>query len=115
MTQGLRRIIDVIQRAFWKNRHYPEYFPQKFFCNSHDSSSDAGGYEEIAITQLEQITAYITFINRCDHFTATPIFDHSFDDGNSPSTEWHSVILSGRFEIILGILSNELKSLENIH
>ena len=112
MAQGLRRIVDVTQRAFWKNRHYPEYFPQKFFCNS---SSDAGGYEEIAITQLEQITAYITFINRCDHFTATPIFDHSFDDGNSPSTEWHSVILSGRFEIILGVLSNELKSLENIH
>ena len=114
MAQGLRRIIEITQRPFWKNRLYHEYFPQKFFCNSND---DAGGYEEIAITQLEQITAYITFINRCDHFTATPIFDSSFDDqdGNSLSTEWHSVIMAGRFEIILGILSNELKSLEKPH
>lgn len=108
MAQGLRRIIEIMQSPFWKNRHYPEYFLQKFFCNSNDAG------DEIAITQLEQITAYITFINRCDHFTATPIFDHSFDDqdGNSPSSEWHSVILSGKFERILEILFNELKLLE---
>ena len=108
MREGLTNIVATTLRPFWSNRLYSDYSPQN--CDSISLSTTA---------QLEQITAFLTFINRCDHFTTGPIYFSGaldFTDGSltvessNPAldTAWHDVIVSGLFEIALDKLVAEL-------
>ena len=99
-------------RPFWSNRVYSDYQPQLFDATS---LTTAG--------QLEHITAFFTFIHRCDHFAARPIYfadvldavdyDESLDSKNPAfDSAWHNVIMSGLFEIALDKLAAERDTLK---
>ena len=97
MEKGYKKIQRITKRNFWMNRNYSSFNSDENYA-SEDKISTA--------TTLEEITAYVTFINRSDHFCAR--WDNTF-----PSTAWHGVIMSGRFEAIMDKLVDEFNKMKN--
>lgn len=97
MEKGFKKIQKITRREFWINQEYSNFNP----------SDELNSAEKLATaTILEQVTAYVTFINRSDHWCAR--WDNDF-----PSTAWYGVIMSGNFEAIMDKLIEEVNKIKN--